>query len=61
MRKFTVKWLPEPYNAWGVLIYDEETKRGIILAYYCNEPESRAKATEHALRLEREYQPELPL
>lgn len=60
-RKFTVKWLPFPHEAWGVVIYDEETGRGVIPAYYCNEPDSRDKAVAHAARLEREYQPELPL
>ncbi len=60
-RVFTVKWLPAPYEAWGVVVYDDETRRGVIPAYYCNEPDSKAKAKAHAKRLESEYQPDLPL
>jgi hypothetical protein len=60
-RRFTVRWLPASYEAWGVIIYDEETRRGIIPAYYCNEPDSKAKVEAHAARLSCEYQPELPL
>jgi hypothetical protein len=59
--KFSVRWLPVPYEAWGVIIFDDETRRGIIPAYYYNELDSKAKAEAHATRLEREYQPELPL
>lgn len=34
--RFSVKWLPAPYNAWCVLILDEVNRRGLITAYYCN-------------------------
>lgn len=59
--KFTVKWLPAPYDAWGVYVYNEETKRGYIPAYYCNEIDSKEKAEAHAKKLESEYQPKFKL
>jgi len=61
MMKFTVKWLPIPYEAWGVCVYNEETGRGYIPAYYCNTEDAKEKAEAHAKRLESEYQPELAL
>jgi hypothetical protein len=58
--KFSAKWMPAPYEAWGVFVWDEETKQGFCPTYYCNTSNAKKLAIDHAERLESEYQPALP-